>query len=134
VEISLNTKTRLQVMTWSLVFVLMLISIRIDQNPKFFSCMCWRRMFCFSAHSPREKYLTSFPFKVVLSWKQCSCDVIIERVYCKRYFFTYRRIFLSVITRIRQWGVFVNGKAIKIFMTEQITTLHCCWRGSQRPN
>jgi hypothetical protein len=28
-----------------------------------------------------KKPLKSFPFKVVLSWKQCSCDVIIERVY-----------------------------------------------------
>jgi hypothetical protein len=72
VEISFNTKTRLQVMTWSLVFVLMLISIFIDQNP-----LC---MFYFSVHSPWEKNLKSFPFKVVLSWKQCSCDVIIERV------------------------------------------------------
>jgi hypothetical protein len=36
VDISFNTKTRLQVMTWSLVFVLMPISIFIDQNPKFF--------------------------------------------------------------------------------------------------
>jgi hypothetical protein len=49
---------------------------------KFFSCMCWRRMFCFSVHRPWEKNLKSFPFKMVLSWKQCSCDVIIERVYC----------------------------------------------------
>jgi uncharacterized protein VirK/YbjX len=39
VEMSFNTKTRLQVITWSLVFVLMLISIFIDQihqNPKYF--------------------------------------------------------------------------------------------------
>jgi hypothetical protein len=49
----------------------------------FFSRMCWRRMFCFSVHSPWEKNLKSFPFKMVLSWKQCSCDVIIERVYCR---------------------------------------------------
>jgi hypothetical protein len=73
-EISINTKTRLQVMTWSLVFVLIKIK-------NYFSCMCWRRMFYFSVHSPWEKNLKSFPFKVVLSWKQCSCDVIIERVY-----------------------------------------------------
>jgi hypothetical protein len=31
-EISINTKTRLQVMTWSLVFVLKLISTFIGQN------------------------------------------------------------------------------------------------------
>jgi hypothetical protein len=69
VEISFNTKTRL-------VFALMLISIFIGQNK------CWRRMFCFSVHCPWEKDLKSFPFKVILSWKQCSCDVIIARVYC----------------------------------------------------
>jgi hypothetical protein len=79
-EISFNTKTRLQVVIWSLVFVLMLISIFIDKNQ--ITRMRWRRMFCFSAHSPWEKNLKSFPFKVVLSWKQCSCDVIIERMYC----------------------------------------------------
>jgi hypothetical protein len=72
VQISFDTKTRLQVMTWSLVLVLMLISIFIDQNPNFFPCMCWRRMFCFSVHSPWEKSLKSFPFKVVLRWKQCT--------------------------------------------------------------
>ena len=44
------------------VFALMLFSIFIDQNPKFFLCMCWRRMFCFSVHSPWEKSLKSFPF------------------------------------------------------------------------
>jgi hypothetical protein len=65
VEIGFNTKTRL--IYWS--------------KWKIFSCMCWRRMFCFSVHSPWETNLKSFPFKVVLSWKQCSCDVIIERVY-----------------------------------------------------
>jgi hypothetical protein len=82
-EISINTKTRLQVMTWSLVFVLKLISTFIGQNKEFFLCMCWRRMFCFSLHSPWEKNLKSFLLKMVLSWKQCSCDVInIERVYC----------------------------------------------------
>jgi hypothetical protein len=43
--------------------------------------MCWRRMFCLSVHSPWEKNLKSFPFKVVLSWKQCSCDVIIDTSY-----------------------------------------------------
>jgi hypothetical protein len=46
VEISFNTKTRLQVMTWSLVFVLMLISIFIDQNPK-----------CFFAHVLKKDVL-----------------------------------------------------------------------------
>jgi hypothetical protein len=25
----------------------------------------------------------SSPFKVVLSWKQCSCDVITGKVYCR---------------------------------------------------
>jgi hypothetical protein len=35
-EISINTKTRLQVMTWSLVYVLKLISIFIDQNKELF--------------------------------------------------------------------------------------------------
>jgi hypothetical protein len=83
VKISFNTKIKmmLQVMTLSLIFVLMLISIFIDQNPKCFSRMCWRRMFCFSLHSPWETNLKFFPFKMVLSWKQCNCDVIIERVY-----------------------------------------------------
>ena len=71
VEISL-TENEAPVMTWSLVFVLMLISIFIDQNPISFSRMCWRRMFCFSVHSPWEKNLKSFPFKMVPSWKQCS--------------------------------------------------------------
>jgi hypothetical protein len=33
-EISINTKTRLQVITWSLVFVLKLISTFIGQNKK----------------------------------------------------------------------------------------------------
>jgi hypothetical protein len=33
---SINTKTRLQVMTWSLVFVLKLISTFISQNKEFF--------------------------------------------------------------------------------------------------
>jgi hypothetical protein len=35
-EMSINTKTRLQVMTWSLVFVLKLISTFIDQNKELF--------------------------------------------------------------------------------------------------
>jgi hypothetical protein len=35
-EISINTKTRLQVMTWSLVFVLKLISTFIGQNKELF--------------------------------------------------------------------------------------------------
>jgi hypothetical protein len=60
----------------------------IDLEPRFrvnayfhiISRMFWRRMFCFSVHSPWEKNLKSFPIKMVLSWKQCSCDVI-ERVY-----------------------------------------------------
>jgi hypothetical protein len=43
-----------------LLFVLMLISIFIDQNPKFFSHMWWRRMFCFSMHSPLEKTWNPF--------------------------------------------------------------------------
>jgi hypothetical protein len=34
--------------------------------------MYWRRIFCFSVHSTWEKNLKSFPFKVVLSSKQCS--------------------------------------------------------------
>jgi hypothetical protein len=72
VEISINTKTRLQIMTFPQLLVKIKNSI---------SCMCWRRMFCFSVHGPWEKNLKFFPFKVVLSWKQCSCDVIIERVY-----------------------------------------------------
>jgi hypothetical protein len=72
VEISFNTKTRLQVMTFPHLLAKMKNS---------FSCMCSRRMFCFSVHIPWEKNLKSFPFKVVLSWKQRSCDVIIERVY-----------------------------------------------------
>jgi hypothetical protein len=35
-EISINTKTRLQVMTWSLVFVLKLIFTFIGQNKELF--------------------------------------------------------------------------------------------------
>jgi hypothetical protein len=35
-EISIKTKTRLHVMTWSLVFVLKLISAFIGQNKEFF--------------------------------------------------------------------------------------------------
>jgi hypothetical protein len=35
-EISINTKTRLRVMTWNLVFVLKLISTFIGQNEEFF--------------------------------------------------------------------------------------------------
>jgi hypothetical protein len=42
--------------------------------------MCSRRIFCFSDHSPWETNLKSIPFKVVLSWKQCSCDVITRKV------------------------------------------------------
>ena len=37
-----------------------------------FLCMCWRRMFCSSYHSSWETNLKSIPFKVLLSWKQCS--------------------------------------------------------------
>jgi hypothetical protein len=47
----------------------------------YFICMCWRRMFCFSDHIPWETNLKSIPFKVVLSWKLCSCDVITRNVY-----------------------------------------------------
>jgi hypothetical protein len=68
-EISINTKTRL--------FPHLLVKIN-----NYFSFTCWRAMFCFSVHSPWEKNLKSFPFKMVLSWKQCSCDVIIDRMYC----------------------------------------------------
>jgi hypothetical protein len=35
-EISINTKTRLQVMTWSLVSVLKIIATFIGQNTEFF--------------------------------------------------------------------------------------------------
>jgi hypothetical protein len=81
-EISINTKTRLQVMTWSLVFVLKLISPFTGQNKEFFMHLL-KKMFCFSVYNPWEKTLKSFPFKVILSWKQCGCDVIIERVYSR---------------------------------------------------
>jgi hypothetical protein len=79
VEISFNTKTRLHDLEPRFrvnAYFHLLIKI---QN--YFSRMCWRRIFCFSLHSPWEKSLKSFPFKMVLSWKQCSCDVIIGRVY-----------------------------------------------------
>jgi hypothetical protein len=84
VEISLNTKTGGQQGPWPLrlVFVFKLISTFNSQNPKFFLCMCWRRMFCFSDHSPWKINLKSILFKVVLSWKQCICDVITGKVYC----------------------------------------------------
>ena len=36
-----------------------------------FLCMCCRRMFCCSDHSPWETNLKSISFKVVLSWKPC---------------------------------------------------------------
>jgi hypothetical protein len=39
-EISFNTKTSLQVMTWSLVFVLKLISTFIGQNKEFLFNAC----------------------------------------------------------------------------------------------
>ena len=71
VAISFNTETSLQVMTWSLVFVLMLISRFIDQNPKCFSRMCWR-MSCFSVHNPWEKKL-----EILSIWR----NYRIERVY-----------------------------------------------------
>jgi hypothetical protein len=83
VEISLNTKTRLSGKegSWSLAsfsclssFPHLIVKIQI-----FFLCMCWRRMLCFSGHSPWETNLKSIPFKVVQSSKQCSCDVITER-------------------------------------------------------
>jgi hypothetical protein len=38
-------------------------------------------MLCFFVHSQWEKNLKSIPFKVFLSWKQCSCDVITGKVY-----------------------------------------------------
>jgi hypothetical protein len=79
VEISFNTKTRLHDLEpRSRVNAYFHLLIKIQNC---FSGMCWRRMFCFSLHSPWEINLKSFPFKMVLSWKQCSCDVIIERVY-----------------------------------------------------
>ena len=68
-------------MAWSLVFVLKLIPHLLVKIKNYFPCTCWRRLFCFFVHSPWEKNLKSFPFKMVLSWKQCSCDVIIARVY-----------------------------------------------------
>jgi hypothetical protein len=43
--------------------------------------MCWRRMFCFSDHNTWETNLKYIPFKVVLSWKQCSCDVNTGKAY-----------------------------------------------------
>jgi hypothetical protein len=81
VEISFNTKTRLRDMEPRFrVNAYFHILIKIQNC---FSGMCWRRTFCFSLHSPWEKNLKSFLLKMVLSWKQCSCDVInIERVYC----------------------------------------------------
>ena len=59
--------------TWllSLVFVFKIISTFIGQNPKFFLCMCWRRIFCFSDHNQWETNLKSILFKVVLIWKPC---------------------------------------------------------------
>jgi hypothetical protein len=36
-------------------------------------------MFFFSDHSSWETNLKSIPSKVVISWKQCSCDVLPER-------------------------------------------------------
>ena len=93
VEISLNTKTRLrgQEGPWplSLVFVFKLISTFNSQNPKFFLCMCWRRMFCFSDHSPWETNLKSIPFKVVLS---CPPKTVLVVTYCN-----YRKSLLCII-------------------------------------
>jgi hypothetical protein len=59
VEISFNTKTRL-----SLVFVLMLISIFIDQNPKFCVEEGCSASLCIAHEKKTGK---SFPFMVVLS-------------------------------------------------------------------
>jgi hypothetical protein len=39
-EISINTKTRLQVMTWSFVYLLKLISTFIGQNKELFFLAC----------------------------------------------------------------------------------------------
>jgi hypothetical protein len=50
VEISFNTKTRLQVIPYLLIKI-----------QKYFSRMCWRRsMFCFSVHNPWEKTWNPF--------------------------------------------------------------------------
>jgi hypothetical protein len=39
-----------------------LISTFIVKIQNYFLCMCWRRMFCFSDHSPWETNLKSIPF------------------------------------------------------------------------
>ena len=58
-----------------------------------FLCMCCRKMFCFSDHSPWKTNLKSIPFKVALSWKPCyswrnyrkglliSCILYISHIY-----------------------------------------------------
>jgi hypothetical protein len=61
--------------------VLKLISTFIGQNPiLFFMIVLKKDVLLLSPQPVRSKFLKSIPFKVVLR-KQCSCDVIIERVY-----------------------------------------------------
>jgi hypothetical protein len=73
VEIRFNTKTRLQ--AWPGC---------VEEGWIFHGCV---EEGCSATHnhvhSPWEKNLKSFPFNMVLSWKQCSCDVIIERMNCE---------------------------------------------------
>jgi hypothetical protein len=55
VEINFNTKTRLQVMTWSLVFVLMLISIFMVKIQIFFFLLLKKDVLLLCAWPIRKK-------------------------------------------------------------------------------
>ena len=84
VEIILKTRTRLNSPGYSASFsCLRLFAHLLVKFQNYFLCMCCRRMFCFSDHSPWETNLKAIPFKVVLSWNRGSRDVITGKVYCK---------------------------------------------------
>jgi hypothetical protein len=58
-------------------------------------------MLCFFARSQWEKNLKSIPFKGVLSWKQCSCDVITGKVYWGT---TWRHIEIHIFVFNLMWS------------------------------
>ena len=70
-----------------------------------FLCMCWRRVFCFFDHNPWETNLKSIPFKVVLNWKQCSCDVITRKVYFVNFFKRVLKLFFEAKIKLYTFKV-----------------------------
>ena len=67
---------------FSLVFVFKIISTLLVKIQNSFLCKCWRRMFCFSNHSPCKQTWNPFNLRWSEVENRVSPDVITGKVYC----------------------------------------------------